>query len=154
MKKIIAILLAVITMFALFGCTKEEPKFYEAHAVADALNANLEFGEELEKSSADIAYTVYGIEPSLCSDAALYIGSGATADEIAVFNCVDDEACNKVYQAAESRLNYILEGYKSYGPSEVPKIEATSVIKEGNTVILCICYNPEKIIPIADSVAQ
>ena len=154
MKKILAAIIAMIMVFAFIGCAKKEPRFYEANAVADALNLGLEFGEELEKSSAEVALAIYGIDQSLCSNAAIYNGSGATADEIAVFNCVDDAAAETVYQAAEARLQYLYEGYSSYGPDEVPKIEASSVIREGNTVILCVCNNFDAVQKIADSAAE
>ena len=154
MKKIFAAVLAVAIIFTFIGCTKAEPKFYEADAVADALSQNLEFGEELEKSTAEIAYTIFGIDPNLCTNAALYTGSGATADEIAVFNCIDDAAAEVVYKAAETRLQYLYDGYSSYGPDEVSKIEASSVIREGNTVIFCVCNNFDAVQRIADSAAE
>ena len=154
MKKIFAALLAVLMIFTFIGCAKSEPKFYEAEAVADALSIGLEFGEELEKSTAEIAYTIYGIDPALCTNAALYIGSGATADEIAVFNCVDDASTETVFNAAETRLQYLYDGYSSYGPQEVSKIAASSVIREGNTVIFCVCNNFDAVQQIADSAAE
>ncbi len=154
MKKIFSFLIAFALIFSFAGCADNKAKFYEANAVADALNANLEFGEELEKSTADIAYSIYGIDSALCTDAAFYSGSGATADEIAVFNCVDENAVNSVADAVEARLDYLHEGYSSYGPQEVPKIESAAVITEGNTVILCICNNAENVKDVADSVAE
>lgn len=153
MKKVFAAVIAVLMMLTFFGCGKET-KTYDADAVADALNAELEFGEMLEKSTADAAYSVYGINPALCSKAAIYMGSGATADEIAVFNCIDEAAFEAVYDAVEERLDYLHEGYSSYGPQEIPKIEAASIIKKGNAVIFCICENPENAEAVADSAAK
>lgn len=154
MKKIFSLLIAFVLLFSFTGCTDNETKFYEANAVADALNANLEFGEELEKSSADIACSIYGIDSALCTDAAFYSGSGATADEIAVFNCIDENAVNTVAEAVNARLDYLREGYSSYGPQEVPKIESAVVLTKGNTVILCICNNPKNAESVADSAAE
>lgn len=154
MKKVFSLLVAFALIFSFAGCTDTEAKFYEANAVAEALNANLEFGEELEKSIPDIAYSIYGIDSALCTDAAFYSGSGATADEIAVFNCVDENAVNTVNEAVNARLDYLLEGYSSYGPQEVPKIESAAVLTKGNTVIFCICNNPESAESVADSAAE
>ncbi len=154
MKKIFSVLIAFALLFSFAGCTDNEAKIYEANAVADSLNANLEFGEELEKSTADIAYTIYGIDPELCTDAAFYSGSGATADEIAVFNCVDEAASKTVYDAIKARIDYLHEGYSSYGPQEIPKIESAALLTEGNTIIFCICNNPENAGTVADSAAE
>ena len=143
MKNIIAVILTAFLMLFLFGCGNA--KIYDVNELADSLNSNLEFGEILEKTDAEIAYSIYGVEPELCTDAALYIGSGATADEIAVFNCTDSTSVEKVTEAINNRLDYLIEGYSSYGPAEVPKIEAAKVINEGNTIIVCICENPEAV---------
>lgn len=154
MKKTVTVFIAIVMALAFFGCTKNETKIYDADKVAEALNDKLEFGEILEKSTADAAYSVYGIDPALCSKAALYIGSGATADEVAVFNCVDEAAFEAVYDAVEERLHYLHEGYSSYGPEEVPKIESVAIMTKGNTIILCICENPDKAEKVADSAAE
>ena len=154
MKKFTAVVLALILSFSFFGCVKEESRNYDADVIADALNSDLSFGEALEKSTADIAYTVYGIAPELCSKAALYIGSGATADEIAVFNCIDSEAAKTVYEAVQDRIHYLHDGYMSYGPQEVDKIDSAAFISVDNTVILCICNNPEKAESVVDSASK
>lgn len=149
MKKAIILILAAVISLSLFGCDKS--KDYDANALADALNAGLEFGEALEKSEPDVAYSIYSIDSELCTDAALYLGSGATADEIAVFNCKDKDSVEKINVAVKDRLDYLLDGYSSYGPSEVPKIENAEVITAGLTVIVCICENPDAVKNIVDA---
>lgn len=144
MRKICCAIFVLAVIFGLCGC-ENKAVTADVGTLADALNSELQFGEELEKSESEVAYSVYGIDPALCSDACLYLGSGATADEIAVFKCVDGEAVEKVKQAANSRLQYLLDGYSSYGPQEVPKIKAASVIGEGDIVLVCICENSENV---------
>lgn len=149
MKKAIILILAAALTLSLFGCGNS--KNYDANALADALNAGLEFGEPLEKSEAEVAYSIYAVDPELCTDAALYLGSGATADEIAVFSCKSKDSVEKINAAVKDRLDYLLDGYSSYGPAEVPKIEAAEVIAEGLTVIVCICENPDAVKSIIDA---
>lgn len=149
MKKALIFLIAIVLTFSLFGCN--ETKSYDANALADTLNTELEFGETLEKSDANVAYSIYAIDSTLCTDAALYLGSGATADEIAVFTCKDKNSVEKVLTAVNERLDYLFDGYSSYGPAEVPKIENAEVITEGLTVIVCICENPDSVKSIVDA---
>ena len=78
----------------------------------------------------------------------------ANKDEIAVFDCVDETACATVFEAVNERIEYLREGYSGYGPEEVPKIDSAALITLGNTVILCICENPEKAESIAVSAAK
>lgn len=145
MKKISAIIAAIAILFSFGGCVNEKAGSFDANAAADALNSGLSFGEALEKSTADAAYSIYGIEPSLCTNAAIYVGSGATADEVAVFNCVDADAAKTVLESVKSRVEYLKEGYSSYGPDQVPKIESAAIVTIDNNVILCICDNPENV---------
>ncbi|MBQ2973408.1 MAG: DUF4358 domain-containing protein [Clostridia bacterium] len=152
MKKITAFFVAISMIFAFSGCIKQETKTYDADIIADTLYAGLTFGESLEKSTAEAAYSIYGLDPSLCTAAAIYVGSGATADEVAVFNCTDSIAAETVMQAINSRKEYLKEGYSDYGPDQVPKIEAAAIISSVNTVIMCICENPESVNDILESI--
>lgn len=150
MRKILAVIIAALMALTFFGCTKESGNF-DADIIADALNSELQFGEALEKSTQEAAYSIYGIDSSLCTKAAFYAGSSATADEIAVFNCVDDSARQTVAEAAQARIDYLHDGYASYGPDQVPKIDSALVITKGNTVIVCICESPDSVQGVIDS---
>ncbi len=150
MKKYLVLILSFILMIIFIGCDKDGGKIsYDANTVADALNSSLEFGESLEKSTADALYSVYGIDPALCKDAAFYANSGAVADEIAVFDCVESNvSVGEVLKAINSRIEYLRDGYSSYGPDQVPKIDNAVIISEGDIVIMCICENPENVTEI------
>ena len=67
-KKLSAVILAVILAASLFGCTKSKNADYDADKIADALSIGLEFGEQLEKSTTEIACSYYGIDSALCLD--------------------------------------------------------------------------------------
>ena len=145
MKKILAVLLVLSLAFCLFACTGNKEATYDAEKVALALATELEFGETLEKSVPEVAYSIYGISSELCEEAVLYCGSGATADEVAVFKCINETAAEEISLAASLRLDYLREGYSSYGPAEVPKIDAATLFVDGKTVIVCICENSEEV---------
>lgn len=152
MKKTTAILIVITIVLAFGGCVKKEVKTYNADVVADTLYAELTFGDTLEKSTADAAYSIYGIDPSLCTEAAIYVGSGATADEVTVFNCIDSASAETVLNLVNSRKEYLKEGYSDYGPDQVPKIDAAAIISSGNTVIMCICENSESVYDVLESI--
>lgn len=151
MKKLTAIIVVFATVLCLSSCINNEAINYNAGIAADTLNSSLSFGETLEKSTAAAAYTIYGIDSSLCTDAAIYVGSGATADEVAVFNCKDTQSAETVLDAVNLRLEYLKAGYGSYGPDQVPKIENAVVISTAETIIVCICENPEAVNGILES---
>ena len=156
MKKALVLAISIVMVFCFFGCvnSQTETKIYDADITADTLNSKLQFGEPLEKSTADALFSIYGIDSSLCSKAAFYAGSGATADEIAVFNCINSDAAKTVKESVTARLDYLRDGYSSYGPDQIPKIDSAAVIIEGNSIIMCICDNPQDVLSIVESVGK
>ncbi len=146
MKKITAVLLVALMAVCFAACGSNENKSktnYTPQQAAEKLVGALEFGEELEQTDNEITLEKYGIDASLVADAARFAGSGATADEVAVFECVDEEAVKAVSAAIDERVAYLKDGYASYGPGEVPKIENAVVIYDGLMVCFCISNNSE-----------
>ena len=129
MKKFTALILAAIIAALLCSCSGGKT-LTDAPTLAAALASGLDFDEELEDSGADIAYSFYGVDEAQCKSAALYKGSSASVDEVAVFEC---------------------DGYSNYGPEQVPKIDSGVIKTVGNTVIFCISNSPEKIDSIIDA---
>lgn len=147
MKRFTAVIVIAALFTGLCACrgNSDIKNLPDAETVADALNAGLVFGEELEKSSPEVAVSYYGLDPSLCNKIAFYAGSGATADEIAVFDCADAGAVEKVKKAVEARRKYLRDGYADYGPAEVPKIDAAVFAVRGKLAVFCVCENPERV---------
>lgn len=100
MKKFTALILAAIIAALLCSCSggKTLP---DAPTLAAALASGLDFDEELEDSGADIAYSFYGVDEAQCKSAALYKGSSASVDEVAVFECVDAPTQRTLSQPCE-----------------------------------------------------
>ncbi len=155
-KKIIALLISFAMIFAFAACSsnnEDATKNYDAIATAGALNAGMSFGAPLDKNdNPESICIIYNIDPSLCTNAAMYSSGGVSADELAVFNCVDAAAVETVLQALDSRIAYLADGYSTYGPDQIPKIESAVIKTSGNTVIFCICENPENIDAVLETV--
>lgn len=155
MKKITAVILTLIMIFAFAACSGKEniTKDYDASVAADALNSGMTFGSPLDKNNnPESICSIYNIDPALCANAVMYSSGASSADEIAVFNCVDSAAVDAVLQAIDFRVDYLVEGYSSYGPDQVPKIESAAIKTSGNTVIFCICENPENLDAVLETV--
>ena len=65
-------------------------------------------------------------------------GTGATAEELAVFETADAEAAAALVTKLEARNADRIENYSSYIPSEVPKLEDAVIISGGRYVVLCV----------------
>lgn len=144
MKDKISCLLILFFLFALTSCNSENEavEISDCNSVALALVDGLDFGDDLEKTnSMSVVLKKYDIDAHYVSELSRYVGSGATADEVAVFKCTSDEAVTIVKAAVEDRIKYLHDGYSDYGPSEVPKIDDAKVLQYGSYIVFCISNN-------------
>ena len=86
---------------ALAGCSKNEGTL-DVQKAADALKAGVTFKDELAPP-ADAAFaTLYDVKDEDVTKHAVYVSSGATAEEIAVFEAKDADAAARVKTAVIS----------------------------------------------------
>ena len=146
MKKSIILVLIAAMIISLVSCSSGGITIDDADKAAFALVTSLEFDEALSETQND-EQTLRKFRLT-DSDAVLnvsrYVGSGATADEVAVFECSSADATAEVIEAINDRISYLRDGYSSYGPEEVPKIDKAKVLTYGNFVVFCISNSPEK----------
>ena len=62
---------------------------------------------------------------------AVYFGTGATAEEIAVVKCTGNDEADKAEAAFNARVESQISAYENYVPSEVPKLENAIVRRSG-----------------------
>ena len=155
MKKKLCILLiaAMILSVAavLYGCgkspgetgTPEEENPYntiiDAGVLAEYLFDNITFADELTEVDDDIAYEIYGIDKNAVKDISVYMSTGATAEEIAVFTVSDDEEALLVSAAMSSRIEQQKSGFENYVPEEIPKLESAVITEIDSAVIMIVC---------------
>ena len=68
----------------------------------------------------------------------LYLSSGATAEEIAVFEAKDDAAAERLLAAAKERVEVQKTAFEDYAPAEMTKLNNAVVERSGKIVALCI----------------
>ena len=68
----------------------------------------------------------------------MYVGTGATAEEVAVIEGTDESGVEAIKKQVDERLAGQLEDYGDYKPAEVPKLENPMLETRGNFVILCV----------------
>ncbi len=146
MKKNILFILTLIIVFSLSSCTEQKVEINDVDKAAFALVTSLEFDDEMAETENDeTTLKKYGLdENSGVLNVSRFVGSGATADEVAVFECASSDSVTAVKNAINDRIKYLHDGYADYGPDEVPKIDTAKVLEYGNFVVFCICKNPEK----------
>lgn len=137
MKKTLFGCFSLLLCAALVGCGGKAPA-KDAAALADSLATQISYEDALSKLDDEMVYKLYAIQAQDVKQAAVYVGSGATAEEIAVFVCTDSEAAQRVEQAVKKRLDQQKTSFVDYLPKEMPKLNDPVLIRNGDLVALCV----------------
>ncbi len=142
MKKWIMTTVAMLTVLTLTACSKETTKI-DIEQVSSALLEQITYTDELAEVDMETAKMLFYLEDANITAAKVYESGGATAEEIAVFECASSEDADKVLTAAQQRVAEQKESFTDYVPEELPKLDNAVVVKSGNTVILSVSGDSE-----------
>ena len=107
-------------------------------ADAQTLLDSAAFSEPLEELDLEIACSLYGLDQSKITEAAVYGSTGATAEELAVLVFTDAETASAAKANFEIRISDRAEAMKDYIPTEVPKLEKAVLEVRGNTLLFVV----------------
>lgn len=176
MKKVIYILLAMCLALSLFGCAGgnnepssngESKKNNEAVSSEDKTAQNeqpsaddkasdslaamcaeakdkLAFSVELEDQGSAPLYS-YSMD-SVASDAAGWCAMAGT-QQIAAFK-INGGMLDEAKSKAKAYVDYLIDGYSSYGPQEVPRLKKAIIKNYSDILVVCVSddKNAEKIL--------
>ena len=134
-RRILPFLLSLAILFGLAGCGTTGGTL-DMQALADDLLKNGGFSDELWKIDDSMVEKLYNI--SDYTQAMVYVGSGATAEELALFAFPSEDAAAQGLQKAQARLESQIADYRTYLPQEVPKLRNAVVKQWGSFVIVCV----------------
>ena len=138
MKKVKTGALLLGLLLVLTGCGKNEAKDVDPSVLADTLRNAITFQDELEAVDAAAMGRMYEVDEADIEAFKVYTGTGATAEEIAVFKAKDEQAAGRIYQAMQTRVENQKAAFENYNPNEMKKLQDPLVRKTGVTVVLCV----------------
>ncbi len=142
MKKRLLVLPLILSAVLLSSCSQSTVKTDVVPSeLAESLKNGVTFTDTLEEIDKQTLLINYDIAVEDIEDTAAYAGTGATAEEIAVFEAKDEQSAKEVYDAAVKRLAQRSEDYEAYRPEEVPKLDSAVVKQAG--VFVAVCVSPE-----------
>lgn len=134
-KRMLSFLLALALLFGLAGCGATGGSL-DIQALAEDLLKNGEFSDELWKIDDSMVKKLYNVDDY--TQALVYVGSGATAEELALFAFPSEDAAAQGLQKAKDRLESQIADYRTYLPQEVPKLQNAVAEQWGKYVIVCV----------------
>ena len=128
----------ILSLFAFVGCKSNDTKEVTLNIsdLATDLNEDIEYVDDLTKIDDSVVQTIYPIDYAVASE--VYVSSGATAEEIAVFELENEEDADKALKVCEERIDTQKEAYETYVPEEMEKLDNAVVKKIGKYVIVCV----------------
>ncbi len=112
--------------------------------LAEKILKSIKFADELVQVADSIVISNYKIDPSKVCSAALLLGGGATAEEIAVFEAVNETEAKKLEELAKERIERRKKDFENYIPAELKKLNSPVIVRNGNIVAVCIADKVSK----------
>lgn len=145
LKKLSYIIIALMMVVSLSACSKKGTmKDIEVGTLAESLQNDIVYEDELSSIDLETAEAIYDITDIKIADSAIYVGSGATAEEIAVFQCETEEDAKKLETVLKSRVEEQTESFRDYVPKELEKLEKAVIVVKGKYVILSVSNEDAK----------
>lgn len=135
MKKIKLTLTTLILLLTLSACSQKEISI-NIKDLSDQLLQQVAFEDELVPMNKEKVALLYNIENA--ANEYVYVGSGATAEEIAVFEFNNTEEAKNALQAAKNRISQQKSDYATYNPKEIQKLDNAVVKNTGRYLIVCV----------------
>lgn len=144
-RKAAAFLLLAAMFVLAAGCGKKDTETaIDIDGLSKALSEKLMGDDILTEIDADYMAELYAIESANVAKFHVLLSSGATANEIAVFECVDKTAAEAVKTGVEARIQDQIDSYATYIPEEVPKLEAAKVYVKNQFVAVCVSSDADQ----------
>lgn len=145
MKKGIWIIILIIVIISgiLLFTNKDKDITIDINKMSEDIMENIEFEDELNKMDKDTVSKLYDINNA--TSQLVYMSSGATAEEIAIFEFKDKEECKIALEKANKRIEEQKQNFKDYMPKEMKKLENAIIKNKNKYLIVCITNNQEKV---------
>ena len=143
MKKRIRIVAATLALaMGLMACGASGAKEVDAQALAQSLISEITYAEVPAQISAEDIENYIMVEEGV--EGIMYMTSGASAEEVAVFTAPDEETAITMKENVEVFLEEQSMAMAAYEPASVERIKNAVVEQNGKYVVLCVSDETDK----------
>lgn len=156
MKKINKLLLITLSasILALSACQKntdpaQNPSGTEPLAATDGkldiegifseLSGQITFKDTMQVVDDSYSEMLINIAPELYSDCILYMGGGATAEELLLFQAADETSAKSIAEKLNTHIEDQRLAFEGYDPEELRILEHAYITSNDSIVICCVC---------------
>ena len=140
---IAAVVLGALTLTACSG-SGSSSKEVDVAKTADELNISVITSDELTETKSEMLGSIYFFEDGQVESSKVYMSGNATADEIVVVECKDEDAAKAVSEKLKTRVQNQKDLFSTYNTDEAAKLDKAIIKTSGKYVVLCVCDDYEK----------
>lgn len=140
MRKLVIAVLLALSMAAVTACSSKEEKV-DVEAMAGELAEKVSFEDELNLTDTETGEKLYGIDGA--EKSFVYVSSGATAEEIGVFEFESTKDAKEGAKKVQDRIAQQKEDFGSYIPKEVKRLDNAVIRQSGCYVVVCVSDDRE-----------
>lgn len=116
---------------------------YSAEDVFDSISKSIIFNDTMEIVTDDYSEMLLNIPSSLYSDCILYMGSGATAEELLIFDVSGEDNAEEITELLNTHIEDQKQAFEGYNPDELNKLADPLVMANGNIIICIVCSDSD-----------
>jgi hypothetical protein len=137
---------AVLTALTLTACagSGSGSKEIDVTKTADDLNSSVITSDTLTETKSEMLGSIYFFEDGQVEKSKVYMSGNATADEIVVVQCKDEDAAKKAGELLNTRVKNQKDLFSTYNADEAAKLDKAIVKTSGKYAVLCVCDDYDK----------
>lgn len=128
----------ICMMVLLVGCGSSN---IDTTAVSERLKAELTYSDELYQVSEDYINNYVDMEEGVT--AVMYMGSGITADQLAIFTCPDAATAQTQEEHIKAFAEEQRASFANYIPVEAGRLEDAVLLRKGRYVFFSVSDTPD-----------
>ena len=142
-RKFAVVVMVMTLLSAVAGCGSKKADF-DVAALGNDLATKITYADTLAQMDIDTASMFLNLSDLNVAAAAIYEGSGGTAEEIVVLECADESEAKKAEEVLKTRVSEQIENFTDYVPEELTKLNAAVIIVNGKYAVLSVSDTPDE----------
>lgn len=147
-RKTTALLMALICL-GMTACGEKEVNI-DVKSLGSDLRSGIAYADDLGEIDLDIAGMLMNLSGINIVNSSIYVGAGATAEEIIVLECASEEDAAKAKSMMESRVSEQKTVFADYAPAEAVKLDSAYINVAGKYAIMCVSSDKQKATEIVE----
>ncbi|HKM28401.1 MAG TPA: DUF4358 domain-containing protein [Anaerovoracaceae bacterium] len=135
-KRSLCAIMIVTMCLALFGCGDKADAGVDMEDFMGYSLSNIEFEDEITRIQDNMVSMLYDLPEG--TEAQVCVGSGATAEELAIFKASSADNVKALKDSINSHIEDRISSFADYMPAEVQKLEQAIIHQRGNYIVVVV----------------